>query len=144
MKYMLDTNIFNVLLDGKIDLDKFPKDAEFIATAIQIQEIKNTKNLDRREKLIDKFNEIGTNRIPTTSAVWNITAWGEGCYGEGKLYKNILDTINKKNKHRINNYADALIAETSIINEAILVTADNDLAQVVNHYGGTVDLRSYY
>ncbi|MBM3349781.1 MAG: hypothetical protein FJY58_08820 [Betaproteobacteria bacterium] len=34
MKYMLDTNIFNVLLDEKIDLDEFPKDAEFIATGI--------------------------------------------------------------------------------------------------------------
>ncbi len=143
MKYMLDTNIFNVYLDGKFDLKDFPKDAEFIATAIQIQELKNTKNPYRREELIRQFNEIGVTRTPTASAVWNVTAWGEGCFGEGRLYQNILKALDEQNKSRSNNYADALIAETAITIEAILVTTDVDLAKIVPKSGGIVDLRKY-
>jgi predicted nucleic acid-binding protein len=143
MKYMLDTNIFNSLLDESTILENLPKDGQFIATAMQIWEISQTKNELKRQKLLDKFYEVGPEKVPTVSALWGVTSWNEGCYGAGEHYQVILEKLNSKNKSKKNNHIDALIAETAMSLNAVLITSDKDLCSVISNLGGLVDFRDY-
>jgi hypothetical protein len=49
MGYVLDTNIFNKLLDGRLDHSMLPSDRPLLATRLQLQELNRTKDSDRRE-----------------------------------------------------------------------------------------------
>lgn len=77
MKFVLDTNIFDRLIDGDLDdgdldLDHFPADAAFVATHIQIEELKNVPKAkrERRCRLLHKFAEWATEIVPPESMVW--------------------------------------------------------------------------
>ena len=143
MKYMLDTNVFNILLGEGAILEKLPNDGQFIATAMQIWEINQTKNDLKRQKLLDKFHEVDPIKVPTVSAIWGVTSWNEGCYGAGELYQVILEKLNSKNKSKKNNHIDALIAETAMSLNAVLITSDKDLCPLIAGLGGLVDFSHY-
>ncbi len=143
MKYMLDTNIFNILLVDGFILENLPNDGQFIATGMQIWEINQTKNELKRQKLLDKFHEVGPEKVPTVTALWGVTAWNEGCYGNGEQYQAILEKLNSKNNSKKNNHIDALIAETAMSNNAVLITSDKDLYEVIADLGGLVHFRHY-
>jgi predicted nucleic acid-binding protein len=159
MKLMFDTNVFNDILDGKIDLTEMPSEAEFFATHIQLDEINNTKDDLRRSQLRSVFHSIiedetiptestvlGVSRlgksklsgkkIPTETIVWDVSRWDESKWSSGELYEKIKIELDKKNGGKTNNIQDALIAEASIFNGLILVTRDNDLGVVVKSLGG--------
>ncbi len=159
MKLMFDTNVFNDILDGKIDVMTLPPKAEVFATHIQLDEINNTKDDLRRSRLLSVFHSliegdsiptestvIGVSRlgesklsgkkIPTETMVWDISRWDEAKWSSGELYEKIKMELDKKNGGKINNIQDALIAETSIVNEFTLITRDNDLGAVVKSLGG--------
>ncbi len=144
MKYMFDTNIFNALLDGRVELNNIQCDGDFMVTQMQINESKNTSNVSRREQLLGVVEKVNPEKIPTSTSLFGITEFGSGCFGDGVLFERILEELNLANHAKKNNYVDALIAETSISNGAILLTADNDLATVIVKFGGYVDFRPYY
>ena len=144
MKYMFDTNIFNALLDGRVALNNIQCNGDFIVTAMQINEIKKTNNVSRRKQLLDVVKEVNPESIPTSTSLFGITEFGGGCFSDAMLYEKILEELNQANNSKKNNYIDALIAETTILNQAILLTADSDLANVMVKFGGHVDFRSYY
>lgn len=143
MKYMLDTNIFNALLDGVIEIKDLPPNAEFVVTAMQLQEINKTKNEERRALLLKQFHEIAPDRVPTSSSLWNVTSWGEGCYGESKIFREILELLNLKNNSKKNNYVDALIAETALTMNVTLITSDRDLVSIVSELDGLIIFHEY-
>lgn len=138
MKYVLDTNVFNRLLDGLFGLDKLPEGAKFVATHLQIDEIKNTKNLSRRDSLLDVFAAVGPEMVPTESFVWEVSAWDQCKWSDEKNYAQ-LDAIKADldalNDNKDNNWQDALIAEVALINEFTLITDDRHLSQVARKHG---------
>ena len=160
--YMFDTNIFNYILDGKIDLNPYIKKAKFFVTHVQYDELNNTSNDKRRQALLTIFQEVtqvnvptesfvldasrldaarlgGSSMIPTESGVWDISNWDQTKWTlEDNLYEPIKAELDKLNKGKRNNIQDALIAETSIKNNLILVTHDKDLFSIVLKYGGSV------
>jgi hypothetical protein len=74
--------------------------------------------------------------IPTLSAVYGISRYGKAKYGNGELFKKMLESLNKKNKNKPNNRKDILIAETAFANQLTLVTHDIDLYSVMTKCGG--------
>jgi hypothetical protein len=56
MKFMLDTNIFNKMREGKIDLSSLIGAHEFYTTSIQLKEIENTTDKIIRQKLFRIFH----------------------------------------------------------------------------------------
>ena len=132
MAYLLDTNIFNQLVDGRISFSDLPGDEPLLATYIQLQEIGNTKCQYRRDELLSKFREINPQTVAVETSLWGVTPYGEGKYGGGSdLFKSLLVELDRKNKGKKNNYADVLIAEVAILKEITLITADQDLADLV-------------
>lgn len=137
MAYLLDTNIFNQLLDERIFLEQLPSDEPWIATYLQMQEISNTKLQSRREALSGKFKEVNPEAVPVETSLWGVTPWSEGKFGgDSPLFRELLSELDAMNGSKRNNYADVLIAEVTIVNSHTLITADQDLADLVERRSG--------
>lgn len=137
--YMFDTNIFNRILDGLVEITKFHKNARFYATHVQLDELRATSNAKRRGELITVFEEIaGNNKIPTESFVLDVSRLDEAKLedDENDLYSKIKAKLDRLNKNKPNNIQDALIAETAIKNHITLVTEDSDLLTITSSFGG--------
>lgn len=159
--FMFDTNIFDRVLDVKLDITDLKKKGKFFVTHIQLDELNAISDPIRKAELLEVFGHIVTDKVSTESAVWDISKWDESKWssekpltptetfvlgvsrlGQAKLsqadiysiIKNELDKI----KNKPNNPKDALIAETSIKNGFILVTDDQTLHRVVTKIGGQV------
>jgi predicted nucleic acid-binding protein len=140
MKYVVDTNIFNRLADGVDVLGRLPADAQLIATHIQIDEINSTIDKERRARLFLAFAHFRPTLLPTETAVWGVSRWGEAKWGEGPYFNAIGVALDSRNHSKSNNREDALIAEVALTHGYGLVTADRDLAKVVEECGGNVVL----
>jgi predicted nucleic acid-binding protein len=132
--FMLDTNIFNKVLDGQVCIDVFCKSSIYI-THVQHDELKATNNVLRRKQLLEIFHLIEKKKIPTESAIFDVSHFDEAKFSDGILYEQIkkeLDAVKKKP----NNIQDALIAETSIEKSLILITTDRTLQEIVCRLDG--------
>jgi len=138
MSYVVDTNIFNKLVDGILRLKDLPSDVPYIATHIQIEEINNPKDIERRTRLLLIFAEMRPQMVPTESSVWCVSRWGKGKFGGGIRYKKLKQNLDARNKLKYNNANDILIAEIAIANGYTLFTVDYDIASVTEKHGGKV------
>lgn len=136
--YMFDTNVFNRILDGAVEVSGFRGKARFYATHVQLDELKRTSNTKRREELISVFEEITDTNVPTESFVLGVSRLDEAKLGgdEDQLYTAMKAELDKLNKNKPNNIQDALIAETAIKNQFALVTEDTDLLTVAKNFNG--------
>ena len=135
-KYLFDTNIFNRILDGDLDLNKM-NNMEIFVTHVQLDEIQATKNNVRRSQLVSIFSRVLCEELPTESWVLGISRLDEVKLSDGVLYEQLLQKLNKLNKAKRNNRQDTLIAETAMANGITLVTDDHDLSQAISALGGT-------
>lgn len=134
--YMFDTNIFNRILDGAVEISEFRGKAHFYATHVQCKELKATPNVRRREELLTIFEEVvGNNKIPTESFVLNVCDLDEAklTVEESNLYSQITTELDNRRK-KPNNVQDALIAEAAVKNALTLVTHDSDLFLVATKF----------
>lgn len=126
MKYMFDTNIFNEIIDGDIDINTFRGDnITCCVTHIQRDEINKTKDETRRKNLNHVFADLDSEMYPTETMIVGVSRIGMCKLSNGDLYskiKNRLDKLNRKKSK--NNGMDALIGETAIKNNLVLVTHD--------------------
>ena len=78
-RYMLDTTEFNAVAKGVIPLSTYAGFRVF-ATHVQLDELNNDPNDQRRPQLISTFEEIGPQTLPTETALWDISKWDEAKY----------------------------------------------------------------
>lgn len=160
LKCMFDTNVFNRIVDGIIPLQSLIGLVIAHSTHIQRDEINNTNVVERRAALAKVFGDVvaisdptdsfgvgisclgearlgGERVVPTASAVWGVSRWGQANWGtDDDLYSVLKAELDKLNRKKPNNIHDALIAETSIKGEYVLVTDDIHLAEVTKKHGG--------
>ena len=79
MKYILDTNIFNRIQDGRFELSSLPNATGFVATLVQVRELEATRDEKRRASLLATFREIAPELKPAAFS-WDIpgAGWDEG------------------------------------------------------------------
>lgn len=160
---MFDTCALNALLDAGIDVGAlWHLKGRVFVTHVQLDEINNTKDEEKRKALLDVFQEATTGSVPTESLVLGASklggaklggdqivstesaVWGVSKFGQSKwtshvaLYAAIKEKLDKVNNGKKNNIQDALIAETAMKNKYILVTQDADLFRVVTFFKGAV------
>jgi hypothetical protein len=82
---MFDTVVFNRILDGALDIGAFVGKARFYATHIQLDEINETSNSQRRQALLEVFNRITERKVPTESFVLGVSRLDEARWGAGIL-----------------------------------------------------------
>jgi len=142
--YMLDTNVFDRVLEGRISLSSFGG-RRLLVIGIQRDELSKAKD-PRRTELLATFAAINPTVVPAASMHWNIEGAGldQACWNDGSgTFDKMLDRLRaldakKKKKPRdpLNQPRDILIAETAIKDGATLVSDDCNLRQVVSEFGG--------
>jgi hypothetical protein len=140
MKHVIDTCIFNKLVEGKLLITDLPPDGEYVATHIQYDELNRDPDIENKERLLAMFEEIDPEILPTESGVLDVSAWVSAKWGEGELLQDILVTLDGLNKRKKNNINDALIAEVAIKHGYCLLTSDKDLAHSAEIFGCKVKL----
>jgi len=139
--YMLDTNVFNGVLDGKALPASFANE-RLLVTGIQAAELRATGKPERRAALLAVYEEIRPTSLPASSFAFDIEGAGfDQAYwndGSGNFEKMLarLRQLDPKNKSAPNQVRDILIAETAIKHGATLVSGDSNLRQVVSEFGG--------
>jgi predicted nucleic acid-binding protein len=139
--YMLDTNVFNAVLDGKVLLASLVG-RRLLVTGVQADELRATGKPERRAALLAVYEEIHPTTLPASSFAFGIEGAGfDQAYwndGGGNFEKMLarLRQLDPKNKNTPNQLRDILIAETAIKNGATLVSGDSNLRQVVSEFGG--------
>lgn len=138
MKYVVDTSIFNKLVDGVMTPDQLPSDGEFVASHIQIDEINRTKDEEKRARLFLKFATIVREVVPTETFILDVSRLDHGKMSNGALFEKLRNELNILNGGKRNNIMDALIAEIAINNGYMLLTADYHLQKVAKNNGCNV------
>lgn len=114
-------------------------------TGIQPNELRATRNPERRAALLAVYEEISPTPVPASSFAFDIAGAGfdqaYGNDGSGNVEKmlarlQVLDKRAGKKKSDSNQVRDILIAETAIKNAATLITGDSNLRTVVSEFGG--------
>lgn len=128
--FMFDTHIFDKILDGQIDLSQPGVGHRLFITHVQRDEIERCKDQRRREELLRIFESVPQIVVPTESGVFGVSRFGGAKFSDDS---SILEAIRKGNpKHT----EDALIAETCIKQNLVLVTEEKDLPKWVRKAGG--------
>ena len=138
--YMLDTNVFDRVLEGKISLSSFVGH-RLLVIGIQRDELSKAQD-PRRTALLATFEAISPEvglassfALDIEGAGWGQAYWNDGSGNFQKMRKR-LQALDPKNKHPLNQERDILIAETAIKNGVTLVSDDRNLRQVVSEFGG--------
>jgi len=159
---MLDTNIFNRLVkEEAFDMTALAnlcrlgetQVGRWLATDIQLDELRQTKDEERRNELVLAFHETGAERLPAASFAFDIegAGWDQAHWNDGSgLIERMLTRLAeielgvKKRRRQtklavgetdLNPYRDILIAETAMKAGATLVTGDEHLCQVAVEFG---------
>ena len=80
MKFVLDTNVFNRILDGRFSLSEIPNACGFVASKVQLEELKGTGDSLRRAELVAVFCQTDPEFVP---AVFSLGVAGAGFDGGG-------------------------------------------------------------
>ncbi len=132
IKVIFDSNIYDLIADGSLNinlLSEKKEDFEFYITHVQIDEINECPNEDKRARLLLFMTKLSPIVIPTESYILGKSRLGEARLGDTKT----LEEIRKENSEH---NEDALIGETAIKNNLILVTEDSQLKNKVNSLKG--------
>jgi predicted nucleic acid-binding protein len=136
MELILDSNVFDELLTGKLDM-KFLVESKFeiYITHIQVDELNECSDKEKRAKLFNFLTEVRPKKLQTESFVVGKSRIGFAKIGDGNLIEKLrMNNMNKTN--------DALIGETAIKNNLTLITNDKNFKNKVLELGGqalTVD-----
>lgn len=153
-KYMLDTQVFDRALDGKITIPSNGT-VHLLATGVQMDELRACPIIERQEKLLALFDQIVPSVTPAASFAFGIAGagfdeahWNDGSGNYEKMLGRLreLDTGKGKGPGRdgLGQDRDILIAETAIKNQATLVTDDGNLRQVVMEFGArAIDVKTF-
>jgi hypothetical protein len=135
---MLDTTEFNAVAKGQVTIFAY-SGRKLFATHVQLDEIDQTRDPQSRAQLRAAFDEIAAERMPTESAVWDVSKYDEAKYSavDGLFERMLarLKELDPKKRHP-NQHRDILVAETAIKKGLILVTGDRNLQTVVAEFGG--------
>ena len=135
--YVLDTNIFNKLLDGLMKWEELPNDGKFFITHIQYDELNATPHEVRRTELLQTMHLAAPRRVPTESMVWGFINLFETDSATAEIYTQLKAELDARKKQK-SNAGDGLIGELGIVNGYTLITADRNLSLVVQQMGGKV------
>ena len=120
-KILIDNNTVDFILENEQLFIKANKKYKFFVCTSVVEElakIPDTKK-DRRIRLFISFSKFGATFINDSCFALGYSRFGVSNLGECKVYKEILNESK-------NNIRDAIIADTAVTNDCILLTNDTD------------------
>ena len=120
---MFDTHVFDKLpkVIEKVK-EKININFELYVTSLQVEEISNIPDSkkEKRCRNMIMLTDLRAKLVPTSVFILGKSRLNYGRLGTGEVYKKILNISR-------NNVNDAVIADTSVFEECILVTDDKEL-----------------
>gem|GEM_PF-1661039 len=138
IKIIFDSNIYDEIATGNLNINTIDEEKfEFHITHVQLDEIHECSDKEKRVKLSLVSTELRPKLISTESIAFDVSRFDLAKFGDGKM----LNNLKKGNKRHTK---DALIGETAIKNDLLLVTNDRMMKKRVNENGGKVmDLEEF-
>src|SRR5262245_21465038 len=143
--YMLDSNVFNRLTDEQVSFDAF-RGLRLVATHIQWDELRAAKDKHpaRAAELLRTFEKVAPRMDRTASAFFDVSNWDQANWSpENGVDRQMLERLTqlnaaagKKHPDPKNPIRDVLIALTAININAMLISDDEQLRQLVSEFGG--------
>jgi len=137
-KYAVDTSVFNWLAESKIKKSSLPSDGGFAITHVQVDEINETNDKEKRARLVLIQTALACKLLPTQTFLADFSRPDHARHGDGRLFTALKHTLDILNGNKKNNSRDALIAEAAIAKGLTLLTADGDLKSATEKHGGKV------
>lgn len=126
---MLDSNVFDEVVDGRLDLSAFRQGPTIYITHVQRDELSRCPDPERRGLLDRAFSDISPKALQTASFVLGASRLGEARLGDAGHFHRLRGTSARHTE-------DALIAETAIKERVVLVTRDHRLQARARGVGG--------
>jgi len=129
--YMLDTNVFNDLVDGKLRLPADLSGIRLVVLGVKLDELKATGLADRRRRLIQQFEQLQPEMQKAQTFCFDISGAGldEALWGSkpdrfAKMLATLHDRDRKSRKANDakNWLSDILIVEAALELGATLVS----------------------
>lgn len=132
--YVLDSNIFDYILDNNIDVKTLRESCNLYVTNVQISEISNISNEDRRVKLQKLIAETEATKLYLESGIWcDDLTWDDGQPWMDEVNEDCIDIKGNTSKPR--SWHDALIGEVVKKHGYTLVTNDGNFRSRANASG---------
>jgi len=128
MRLIFDSNVFDDLISGKLDLKAVENDEIYI-THIQVDELNECSDKEKKEQLLKSVKEVEPEKLATESFIIGTSRIGSAKIGDGDL----IEQLRMGNYKKTN---DALIGETAIKNNLTLITNDRKFKNKVIELGG--------
>ena len=131
-RVIFDTHVNVAIADGLLNIEQLKDSKEkfdFYITQIQVDEMNKCGDEEKRARIFLIKTNLAPIIIATESAVFDVSRFGHAKLGNGKVFEQLRQN-NKKHTR------DALIGETAIENNMILVTDDKTLRTRVNTKDG--------
>jgi hypothetical protein len=131
MKIMFDSMIFDKLAakPNLVDLLKgLVEDGAILVltTHIQINELADIPDEEKRKKLSEIPLEITTEIVPTSGAIFGVSAYGYSTHGDARDAEISIDDVMAGSPNDVH---DALISSTASVHADVLVTEDKGLTK---------------
>ena len=136
LKCMFDSNIFDEFIDGPDHIEMIAECVDVFVTHVQFNELNDTPDPGKKAMLLQAFANVVPEEsedseggsIPTESAVWSFSEWGNAKWGSADdLFEQLQRCVKAK---------DALIGETAIRHDLVLVTEDRSFRKAMFSLGG--------
>lgn len=129
--YLLDSNIFDYILQASIPIETIKQKGNVYITNVQLSEIKNTPDINKRNSLLDIIEKLNPNILSLESGIWlDSSYWDDSEIWNENIGNVFIEILGSREE-----YADALIGEVAKVNKLILVTNDKRFAQRASKVG---------
>lgn len=131
IKLIFDTNVYDEIVEGVLQVDFLTeKKVKLFTTHIQIDELSNTPDADKRAQLFISLIELRARLLPTESFVIGYSRIELAKITDGDA---LIDRLERGSSRRTN---DAIIGEVAIKHKLTLITNDERFKSVVKANGG--------
>jgi hypothetical protein len=135
-RYLVDTNIFNELLDGGIEWSSLPEGI-YVYSSWQRIELERTSNISRRQRLLEVFAALITLKdaqpVTTHTTPWG-SPWGVDWDRKGRFYADIFAALEEIKPRDRGNQGDAVNLELCLYEGLCFVTWDHAAARVAQSF----------
>lgn len=123
-KYIFDSNIYDYILDHEISLVKLKLLGEFYITNVQLSELNNIRDENRRSELLALVEDMNPVRLNLDSGMWlDNLRWDDHQPWRDEIGPTSTALFGKSKKST--KWHDALIGETAKNYSLTLVTNDS-------------------
>jgi predicted nucleic acid-binding protein len=124
IKYFLDSNVFDFLLDNNINIENLRLQGDYYTSNIQRSEILNTPDLKKRNQLVEIYDSLKQQKLLLKSGIWlDSLRWDDEQPWIDTIGEIPFDLVKNKIKKPLE---DALIGEITKVNNLVLVSSDKE------------------